>query len=176
MASRPCVFLDRDGVLNQSIIRDGKPYPPRTFKEFAWIPGAIDACLSLKKAAYLLVVVTNQPDITSGLTTWREVNQIHAALLKEVPFHTIKVCKDLEETSPMKKPNPGMLLEAGKELSIDFSNSWMIGDRWRDIGAGKNAGCKTIWIDYGYQEKKPENPDYTVKSIQEAVDIILKKD
>ena len=173
MPSRPCIFLDRDGVLNKSIVREGKPYPPREFKEFTWIPGVIELCLSLKKAGYLLVVVTNQPDITSKLTTWKAVHQIHAELLKQIPFNAIKVCTDLEESSSHKKPNPGMLLEAAQELGVDLSISWMIGDRWRDIEAGKNAGCKTIWINCGYQEKIPEKPDFTVKSMPAAVDIIL---
>lgn len=170
---RPCIFLDRDGVLNKSIIREGKPYPPRDFKEFEWIPGVIEQCLNLKKAGYLLVVVTNQPDITSKLTNWKTVHQIHAELLKQVPFNAIKVCTDLEESSFHKKPNPGMLLEAAQELNIDLIRSWMIGDRWRDIEAGKNAGCKTIWINCGYQERVPEKPDYTAQSMKEAADIIL---
>jgi D-glycero-D-manno-heptose 1,7-bisphosphate phosphatase len=173
MSSRPCIFLDRDGVLNKSIIREGKPYPPRDYKEFEWVPGAIDTCLRLKKKGYLLVIVTNQPDITSKLTTWKTVHQIHAEMLRQVPFNAIKVCTDLDEASPHKKPNPGMLLEAAKELNIDLARSWMVGDRWRDIGAGANAGCKTVWIDCGYQEKPPENPDFQVKSIQEAADMIL---
>ena len=85
-----------------------------------------------------------------------------------------RVCYEVEhKTSRRYKPKPGMLLEAAEKNGIDLRHSFMVGDRWRDVGAGKAAGCFTIFIDYGYKERRPDKPDATVASLLEAAEIIL---
>lgn len=170
------VFLDRDGVLNRALLREGKPYPPRSVSEFEILPGVTDACRRLKAAGFLLVVVTNQPDVGRGVMTRETVEAIHDHLLQVLPIDRIEVCYDSgggDPPSEWRKPRPGMLLQAAKELSIDLSRSYMVGDRWRDIDCGSAAGCRTVFLDYGYAEELRAQPDDRAGSLAEAADIIL---
>jgi D-glycero-D-manno-heptose 1,7-bisphosphate phosphatase len=169
------VFLDRDGVINQPVIVDNKPYPPRSLKEFVLTPGAGEALDSLKEAGFFLVVVTNQPDVGRGTLSQTEVESIHAHMRKTLPLDDIRVCYDdgRQVDSSHRKPNPGMLLDAAEEFSLDLNRSFMIGDRWRDVEAGLNAGCTTIFIDYQYDESLPRPADYVVGSLPEATAVIL---
>lgn len=169
------VFLDRDGVLNRAIVRDGRPYPPPSVSELEILPGVDEALAELCAAGYLLVVVTNQPDVARGATTEEEVEKINAALGSALPIDEFRTCyHDSEAGCDCRKPRPGALLAAAALHDIDLSMSYMIGDRWRDTEAGQRAGCKTIFVDYGYQEKQPEAVDYRVASLSEAAEIILK--
>ncbi len=168
------VFLDRDGVINHSLVRDGRPYAPTTEEDFVIIDGVSDALNTLHKAGFLLIVVTNQPDVARGLIPKDVVDGFHQALLKAFPLDDIKVCYETEESgSRYYKPKPGMLLDAGEEHDIDLTKSFMVGDRWRDVGCGRAAGCFTIFIDYGYSEQLTETPDATCHGLHEAVPIIL---
>ena len=174
--SRPAaVFLDRDGVINQPVIVDNKPYPPKSIEQFILLPRVGEALDLLKQAGYLLFVVTNQPDVGRGTLEKGAVEIIHAHLLQVLPLDDVRVCYDdgRRVNSHRRKPNPGMLLEAAAQFSLDLSGSFMIGDRWRDIEAGLNAGCKTIFIDYQYAESLPRPPDYTVASLRDAATLIL---
>jgi len=169
------VFLDRDGVLNRALIREGKPYPPRTMEELEILPGVEEALLKLRAAEYLLIVVTNQPDVARGTTPRAEVEAFNDWLAKRLPLDEFRVCfhDDREECS-CRKPKPGLLLEAAAELGLDLNASWMVGDRWRDVEAGQRAGCRTVWIDAGYREKGPSSPpDYRCVDLAGAVDTIL---
>lgn len=175
---RPAVFLDRDGTLNASIVRAGKPYPPATLAEFRLLDGVAAGCARLKAAGYDLVVATNQPDVGRGTQTRETVEAMHAALRQLVPgIDLIKVCyhagTDHGEPCRCRKPQPGMLLDAAAELGLDLGRSWMIGDRWRDIDCGAAAGTRTIFLDHGYAEKLRTAPNFTAKSFSAAVGIIL---
>ena len=177
MKLRPAVFLDRDGTLNVPIVRDGKPYPPATVEEFRLFAGAAGDCARLKAAGYLLVVATNQPDVERGTQAKSVVEAMHARLLELIPsLDRIEVCyhPGRGKNSTHRKPAPGMLLDAARALGIDLARSWMVGDRWGDIEAGHAAGCRTVFIDHGYTERAPaQPPHFTVKSLAEAVGIIL---
>lgn len=166
------VFLDSDGVLNTAPVIDGKPSAPHTLAELE-IPTDVKPALEkLKNAGYLLICVTNKPDIERGLMTQLDLDNIIKKIRETLPLDDILVC--YHEKSDCYKPKPGLLLEACKKYNIDLSQSFMVGDRWRDIGAGQNANCKTIWIDRHYSEKKPDPPaDYTVLSLKEAVEKVL---
>ena len=170
--SAKAIFLDADGVLNKVIIKNGKPVAPTTLAELD-IPAEVKPSLNqLKAVGYLLICVTNKPDIERGLMTQVEVDAIYNKLGSDLPLDDIFIC--YKENSPCYKPNPGLLLDAAKKYAIDLAQSYMIGDRWRDVGAGQNAGCKTIWIDRGYIEQKPNPPaDHTVYSLAEATQWIL---
>lgn len=171
---RRAVFLDRDGVINEAVIREGKPYPPANLSEMVVLPGVKDALDALHKAGYLLVVVTNQPDVARGTTSKESVEEINAALKSSLPIDEFRTCfHDSVDQCGCRKPQPGALLAAARAHGIDLAKSFMVGDRWRDVEAGQRAGCKTCFIDYGYSEKQPERVDFHVSSLSEATQIIL---
>ena len=174
MPARRAVFLDRDGVLNASVIRAGKPYPPARAEEVAILPGVAQALRKLKAAGYMLIVVTNQPDVARGTAAREDVEAINARLAAELPLDEFRTCfHDGPDGCACRKPRPGMLLDAAKEHGLDLSACLMVGDRWRDIEAGQNAGCATVFIDYGYDEKRPERYDLRAGSLAEAADVLL---
>jgi len=181
MILRPAVFLDRDGTLNVQIIRDGKPYPPRTLEEFSLFPDAAAACAQLAAAGFALVVATNQPDVGRGTQSQSVVEAMHARLQQLVPqIERVEVCYAAGNGSKVeappdrrRKPEPGMLLDAAHDLALDLTRSWMIGDRWRDIDCGRRAGVRTVFIDFGYAEELRAKPDFTVRSIADAAQVIL---
>lgn len=171
------VFLDRDGVINRAVVREGKPYPPRSLAEFEILPGVAEACAQLKTAGFLLVVATNQPDVGRGTQRREEVEAMHAAMCAALPIDRVEVCYDPGggEPSECRKPAPGMLLRAARELGIDLAASFMVGDRWRDIDCGAAAGCRTIFIDCGYAESLKTPPDFCAASLHDAAIIILSR-
>jgi len=150
------VFLDRDGVLNKAVVRDGRPYPPASVSELEVLRGVPEGLASLKEMGFLLIVVTNQPDVGRGTQTREAVEAIHAALQRTLPIDDFFTCyHDDADHCDCRKPLPGLILQAAAKHAIDLSQSFMIGDRWRDIESGVSAGCETIWIDYGYSEQGP---------------------
>jgi D-glycero-D-manno-heptose 1,7-bisphosphate phosphatase len=177
MATGRAVFLDRDGVLNAAVVRNGKPYPPGTVAEFQLLPGAAEGCRQLHAAGYVLVVATNQPDVGRGTLSQAAVEAMHVRLGQLIPeIARIEVCYDPGGTTPpseFRKPAPGMLRRAAAALDLDLPRSWMIGDRWRDVDCGARAGCHTIFVDWGYNEPLRARPDFTVRSLAEAAGIIL---
>jgi D-glycero-D-manno-heptose 1,7-bisphosphate phosphatase len=174
------VFLDRDGVINRPIIRDGLPFPPRSLDDFEILPDVRDACRALKNIGFLLVIVTNQPEVSRGSLSRSVVDDIHRTLKQHLPIDRIEVCfhagARYGDGCECRKPRPGMLFRAARELSIDLAKSFVIGDRWRDVTCGRRAGCKTIFIDWGYKESLAERPDYTVSGLGEAVHFISAAD
>jgi D-glycero-D-manno-heptose 1,7-bisphosphate phosphatase len=171
---RTAVFLDRDGVINRAVVEGGKPYPPQTLEAFEILPGVPDALHALKHSGFLLIVVTNQPDVSTGKQSREVVDAMHSLLQATLPIDAIKVCWCAEGPEcNCYKPRPGLLLEAALELDIDLSRSFMIGDRWRDVGAGKAAGCFTVFLDRGYSESLVDTPDATCRDLEEAASVIL---
>ncbi|MBU3606154.1 HAD family hydrolase [Polynucleobacter sp. MWH-Creno-3A4] len=170
---RRAVFLDRDGVINRAIVRDGMPYPPRDLEALEVLPGVPEALKKLHEDSYLLIVVTNQPDVARGTTQKSDVEKINGQLLSQLPLDAIKTCyHDNGDGCLCRKPLPGALIDASEEYQIDLSKSFMVGDRWRDIEAGQSAGCKTFFINHRYTERQPEAPDFIVSSLLEAQKII----
>jgi D-glycero-D-manno-heptose 1,7-bisphosphate phosphatase len=174
--SRRAVFLDRDGVLNEPLIRGGKPFPPGGPEEVAIAPGAAMALEGLRDAGFCLLVVTNQPDVPRGVTTRAAVEGINSLLSRALPLDEFFICYHTDRDGcGCRKPLPGLILEAAAKHSIDLGSSYMVGDRWRDIDAGAAAGCRTILIDRDYRERAPDHrPDYRVRTLAEAADAILK--
>ncbi len=171
---RRAVFLDRDGVINRSIVRDGKPYPPESVAELEILAGVNDALASLRNAGFLNIVVTNQPDVATGRQKIEIIEAMHRRLRFDLALDDIKVCLHADaDGCDCRKPKPGMLLQAAREFGIDLSQSFMVGDRWRDVAAGQASGCVNFFIDYGYVEKRPEPPYIEVKSLAEASRRIL---
>jgi len=168
------VFLDRDGVLNRAIVREGKPYAPKNTEEIEMLPDVPKAILSLRAAGYMTIVVTNQPDVGRGDIQQSTAEDINARIKLESGVDEIRVCYHSgDQDCICRKPKPGMLLHAAEEHNLSLAESFMIGDRWRDIDAGKAAGCKTVWIRSNYSERLPYNADAIVESMAEAASAIL---
>jgi D-glycero-D-manno-heptose 1,7-bisphosphate phosphatase len=178
MKLNKAVFLDRDGVINRPIIVDGKPHPPRKVADFEILPGVAQACADLKNVGYLLVVVTNQPDVGRGVLQKEVVEAIHETMVQQLPIDRVEVCyhagAEFGEDCKCRKPKPGMLINAAGAVDIDLARSLMIGDRWRDVDCGKRAGCKTIFIDWGYGESLREQPDFRAANLVDAAEWILR--
>ena len=171
---RRAVFLDRDGVINRAFIHNGKPYPPGGPDDLEILPGVQKSLERLKDAGFMLIVVSNQPDVARGKTSRDVVDKINDLLGKSLLIDQFRMCfHDGPDRCACRKPLPGMLIDAAKEFGIDLAESVMVGDRWRDMEAGANAGCQTFFIDYGYDEKKPDRFDFKVKSLAEACEMIL---
>lgn len=177
LAGSKAVFLDRDGVINRNIVRNGRPYAPARVEEFVLLPGVPEAAAALRDAGYLIIVATNQPDLRTGKQTQASVDLMHEKMRQAVHVDDIEVCGHTDQDNcGCRKPKPGMLFNAARKHDIDLAQSWMIGDRWRDVEAGRAAGCHTIFVDYGYPaEPRPDKPDAIVRSLVEAVPIILRK-
>ncbi len=171
---RQAVFLDRDGVINRAVVRDGKPYPPATLGAFELLHGVKSTAQALHKAGFLIIVVTNQPDVATGVQQRDVVDAMHRQLLVDKICDDIKACFHTDaDNCDCRKPKPGMLIEAAHQWQIDLTRSFMVGDRWRDVAAGKAAGCHTFFIDYQYRERCAEKPDAVVASLEEAGEMIL---
>ena len=172
----PAIFLDRDGVINKAFVRNGKPFSPPTQQDLEILPGVPEALRDLKSHGYKLLVVTNQPDVARGKQSQQALDAIHQDLRSRLPLDDILACVHTDEDNcDCRKPLPGMLLEAAKKHDVDMAASYMVGDRWKDIEAGYNAGCRTILVDYGYSERRSERvPDHIVKSLREAADWIIR--
>ena len=169
------VFLDRDGVLNEVSLRDGRPHPPGSLAELRLISGVAECLADLKRHGFLLIVVTNQPDVARGTQTAAAVEEMHGFLTSRLPLDHVSTCyHDDASRCDCRKPKPGLVLQAAAEHGIDVKESYLIGDRWRDIEAGHRARCKTVFIDYGYAEKRPAAPaTFETTSLRGAVDWIL---
>jgi D-glycero-D-manno-heptose 1,7-bisphosphate phosphatase len=173
---RRAIFLDRDGVINRPLIRFGRPYPPSNLGEFEILPAVPEACEVLKGLGFYLVVVTNQPDVGRGTLAREEVETIHGWLLQQLPIDRVMTCyhggADYGDPCTCRKPQPGMLFQAAEALKINLAGSFMIGDRWRDVDCGFNAGCKTIFIDWVYEEKLKRDPHFRAHDLLGAAQLI----
>ena len=169
------VFFDRDGVIVRPEFRDGRSFAPTRFEDFEIYPESLDALNAVKRAGFLCVIVTNQPDVGKGIIALSELDKMHEKLMHELPIDLIEVCPHAKEVHcDCRKPKPGMLINAAVKLDIALDKSFMTGDRASDILAGKAVGCKTIFIDLEYEaETKPVNQDFTATSVGNAVSYIL---
>lgn len=174
---RKAVFLDRDGVINKTELRDGKARTPRHVEEFQLFDGVEEAARLLQESGYLLIVVTNQPDAARGWISRETVHAMNDIVRQRLNLHHVKVCWHLDEHGcECRKPKPGMLLEAAAELGIDLEASFMVGDRLSDVAAGRAAGCRTILVECQWgkgTEGEPIEPDFAANSLLEATRFIL---
>jgi len=170
------VFLDRDGVLNIAVMQNGKSRPPLDAADLEIYPEAKEAVAALHRAGYLAICVTNQPDVARGARTLAEVEAMNQKVFRALNLNDIFTCPhDDKDGCLCRKPKPGMLLAAAQKWGVDIGASWMVGDRKGDIAAGRNAGCRTVFIDRGYAEGGPEIPaDHTCRSVADAAAFILK--
>ena len=172
---RRAVFLDRDGVLNEVVVINGLPQSPTSLADLRIVRDAPSSLARLKAAGFLLICVTNQPNVARGIQSRETIAAIHAKLLEELPLDDLFVCyHDDANGCDCRKPAPGLLLQGAARYGIDLSASYMVGDRWRDIVAGHRAGCRTVWIDYGYNDHWIGfPPHHTVTTLADATVLIL---
>jgi len=169
-ASR-AIFFDRDGVLNKPIIKNKKTFAPKKLKDFLIYPNVSQYCKLLKKK-FILIVITNQPDIKRNLISVEELNLMHKKLYKFTKFDKIYYSTALSKNSFMRKPNPGMVLKSKTKYNLNLKKSYIVGDRWRDVGVGQKTQCNSILIDRNYDEKMIFKPNHIVKKIGEIYKII----
>ena len=176
MSNFDTLFLDRDGVINVKL--EGKYV--QNFSEFEFISGSLSAISKLSQLFFRIIIITNQQGIGKGIMTQFDLNTLHFKMQQKIEDYggridKIYYCPHLESDNCLcRKPKPGMILEAKKKYKIDLNSSFLIGDRFTDIQAAKNTGCKSIFIDRNYNEKKPIFQEANVKNILSAVNFIKK--
>jgi len=164
-------------VLNRALVRNGELVPPTILDQLELLSGVREACESLRTAGFLLIVVTNQPDVARGTLDRSVVEQIDQTIRDALPLDDIRVCyHDDVDHCDCRKPKPELLLQAAREWNIDLSQSFLVGDRWKDIEAARNAGCRTVMVLNGHQQGRDlsASPDARVLSLREAADLILR--
>jgi D-glycero-D-manno-heptose 1,7-bisphosphate phosphatase len=167
------VFLDRDGVLNRGVLQDGRPFAPIDVSEFQLMPGVADALAQLSAAGFLLIVATNQPDVVRGRATRAGIDAIHEWMRRHLPLTAIRVCfHDDADLCACRKPKPGLLVAAAVDYEIQLERSFMVGDRWRDLGAGKAASCTAILVNR-FPETLRVAPDVELADLPAAAAWIL---
>ena len=164
------VFLDRDGVINQALVRNRLPFSPANAAEFKWVEGIHAVSQQIVSSGFDIFCVTNQPDVGRGLQERAVVEVLHQMVQDELPIK--KIYHDGASPCDCRKPKPGLLLQAAEEFELELAKSWLVGDRWKDIDAGKAAGCRTIFLDYDYDEKLRSPPNHVIGSIHEVADLI----
>ena len=174
--ARRCVFLDRDGVINASVERDGRLVAPTSLADFRVFSDVDAAIRSLRRGGFLVIVVTNQPDVATGLVKRETVEAMHTVLRDRLAVDDIRVCYHVDhDDCSCRKPKPGMLLDAARCYDIDLAHSYLVGDRWRDILAGDAAGCFTILVTGGDNELS-STPGMVVNSLSSAAEFILDRE
>ena len=168
------IFLDRDGVLNKVILKDGKPLSPKNLSEFVLLDNVSEALAIFKKLDYLTIIVTNQPDIKTKKQTLKDLEITHKWIFDNLMIDDIFVCcHDDSDNCNCRKPGIGMLINASKKYKINLTKSIMIGDRWKDIKCGQLAKCKNnFYINYGYDEPSPTGKFINVSSLYECSKIV----
>ena len=170
-------FLDRDGVINRTIIVKGKPVAPRKFKDFKILKDVDKSLIFLKKKGFKNIIITNQPDIKKGLTETHLLKKINSKIKSKLKIDDIYVCQHIEsDNCKCRKPNTGLILKAKKKWNIDLKKSYLIGDRWRDIYLANRLKINCFYIDKNYKEKKPKKFNYKVKNLFDAIKEIKKNE
>ena len=173
---RRAVFLDRDGVINAAVVLDRKPYSPKNFAGIKILDGVIEAIKSLMAQNFIPVIITNQPDITRKIITESDLISMHKIISKKTQIKHFYVCPhDEKDLCECRKPKPGLITQAAKELQLDLNSSFLVGDRWRDIAAAQALNIESFFIDYSYAEKQPSKPYTRVSSLLEVSKILAER-
>ncbi len=168
------VFLDRDGVLNKAFPEGDTTRPPASVAELELLPGVPEALAKLRGAGFVLVVVTNQPDVARGKQTRAAVEAINAKLRGDLPLLDCFACyHDSGDKCHCRKPKPGLLLDAAARHELDLDSAFLVGDRWSDIVAAHAAGCRAVLIETPFSNAERCRPDHTAPDITNAVNWIL---
>ena len=166
------IFFDRDGILNEVVIRAGIVASPRTPDEFLIAREASALVCAAQTSGYLAIVVTNQPDLSRGLMKQEDLDCMHSLLMQAAPLDDIEVAGSGDNGERRRKPNPGMLFDAAEKHAISLPDSWIIGDSIKDIHAGENAGVKTILLETPYNFQVHGKADKNFSSPSQLLEFI----
>ncbi len=172
---RPAVLLDRDGVLNRVFVRNGVTHPPAHAGEFEFLPGVAEALARLDAAGFALAVVTNQPDVARGRQTRAAVEDLNDRVRQALPVLDVLTCfHDGPDNCSCRKPRPGLVLAAAARWDLDLAASFLVGDRWSDVEAGRAAGCRTVLVETPWSGRERCRPDHCARDLPEAADWIVR--
>ena len=166
------IFLDRDGVIIKAPTINKKPKSIKKLNELKFIKGIKTFCRHYQKKKYFLIMVTNQPEVRRKKNSKKNIIQINNFIQKKLKLDKVYVCYSDNDRSFYRKPNPGMVLKSKSKYKLNLKKSFIIGDRWRDVGVGYKTGCISILIDRKYDEKMTFKPNYVVKKIKDIYKII----
>jgi histidinol-phosphate phosphatase family protein len=158
------LFIDRDGLLNRVVMRGKSVSSPRTPRELEILPEGVALCRRARREGFLVVVVTNQPDVDRGHLSPRDLDAIHGRIREEIRPDRIEVCGSSDDRHARRKPNPGMILDAAKALNVDLSRSVLVGDSAKDLGAGRAAGIRTVLLQTEYNKSAHGRGDVNLDS------------
>lgn len=174
MVLSKAVFLDRDGVINQTILRDGAQRAPQDFSDFVFVEDVHATLCTLHERGYVLLVCTNQPDVARGWQTRAQVDAFHAHICAQLPVARVYACfHDNSDACECRKPKPGLLLQGSREHAVDMTQSFMVGDRAGDIEAGRAAGCRTVYVRHPHDHAPDPAADFNITRLAELTNIIL---
>jgi len=169
---RRAVFLDRDGVLNEVVVENGVPLSPRRAEEFLVVAGSLEAVDRLREHGFPVFVASNQPDLARGKLAPEESARMMTVLRDALPLDDVAICPhDDVDGCTCRKPQPGLLVGLAQRWDVDLSRSYMVGDSWKDVEAGRRAGCHTILLRRDYNGAA--RADTVVDTLGEAVQFIL---
>jgi histidinol-phosphate phosphatase family protein len=173
---RRAIFFDRDGTLIEDKVYLNDP------GNIVYLPHVVEALKILRDLGFIFVVVTNQSGMAKGIVEIENLNTIHQKMTSFFASHGLDLSRyyyapyNTDTNHPMRKPNPGMLEVAAHEHGIDLSESWMIGDRWSDVVAGKSAGLRTVFLRGSeHPQDLQVSPDATVSNLMEMAHYISKE-
>lgn len=166
------VFLDRDGILNEVVVRGDVVSSPRSLGEFRIIKDASRLVDTIKERGFLSIVVTNQPDIGRGLLSRADLGTMNNQLREAFSLDEILVAESGDPADPRRKPNPTMLLEAASARDIDLGHSWFVGDGLKDVDAGRRAGTSTILLETNYNSSIHGRADRNFRSLSDIANFI----
>lgn len=168
---RSAVFLDRDGVLNEIVERDGQPASPRSLDELRLVPD-LEAVNRLADAGHLVFITTNQPDVARGHVGSDVIEGVMDRIRSRVHVDDTRVCTHEDaDACACRKPKPGMLMDLARHWHVDLARSWMIGDMWQDVAAARAAGCRSVLIRTAYN--RDASADLEADTLAEAVERVL---
>ena len=173
---KKAAFLDRDGVINAAIVLNGKPDSPKNLTEMKILEGVIEAIQTLKAQSFIPIIITNQPDIARNRLKDVDLIAMHEKIRSETQIEYFYTCPhDDEDGCNCRKPKPGLISQAEKDLQIELKSSFLVGDRWRDITTAQALGIEAFFIDYSYTEKQPSKPYTRVSSLLEVSKIMVQR-
>jgi len=145
---KQAVFIERDGILNLTRVERQHQVGPMTLEELRVNTAAVPLFVKLKAAGLLLIATTNQPGLSRGYQNRRELDRMHDLLRKTFALDDLLVCPhDETDRCPCRKPNPGLLVDAGFKWHLDLERSFVISDKWQDAEAARTAGCTSLLLD-----------------------------
>jgi D-glycero-D-manno-heptose 1,7-bisphosphate phosphatase len=166
------IFIERDGILNELSTETKKPIPPRTLEEFRVKSEAGPALYELKAAGFILIATTNQPGLSCGYQSRRELDRIHDVLRRRLPLDDLMVCPhDESDYCPCRTPRPGLLIEAAFKWQVNLEYSFVVSNKWQDAEAARFVGCTSLLVNSPWVGKV--HPDYLISGLKDVVGKIL---